>query len=267
MIDYYLKSAATHAKLEIFDAQGNLLHRFSSDERKEMKRPPVSIAERWFPKPQMIELSPGMHRLVWDLSSGMSSSAPDSQDDEEYGAPRGPRVVPGAYDVRLTVDGKTVSKPLRVAMDPRSTATSEDLRRQYSFGQQIFADAMQSRIALTQIRLVQSQLTATRAKLSAPQSDLGKSIDALQEVLKKIVTGTNRDEGMGLDPASRSIASALRVVEGGDRPAPSQAIAVFEESSLAAKLRIKEWNQLRAEQLSDLNNKLRLAGLSAIQDR
>jgi hypothetical protein len=54
------------------------------------------------------------------------------------------------------------------------------------------------------------------------------------------------------------------VVESGDRTEPSQAIAVYQESSQAAKSREAEWARLKAERLPELNQQLRQAKVGAI---
>ena len=40
---------------------------------------------------------------------------------------------PGAYQVRLTVDGRTLTQPFEVQKDPRIQASDEDLREQYAW--------------------------------------------------------------------------------------------------------------------------------------
>ena len=62
---------------------------------------------------------------------------------------------------------------------------------------------------------------------------------------------------MGLESASGGIAAALRVVESGNRTVPTQAIAVFEESDRAAKMRIDEWSRLKTSLLIQLNDQLK----------
>ena len=47
--------------------------------------------------------------------------------------------------------------------------------------------------------------------------------------------------GPGLQDAYTGLVSALRVVESGDRAVPSQAIAVYQESSRQVKARVAEW--------------------------
>ena len=72
----------------------------------------------------------GTHRFVWDLAVAVE------------GAPRAPRAVPGAYQARLTVDGKSTTQPLSVELDPRLVAdglTVADLQAQFDLALQILA--------------------------------------------------------------------------------------------------------------------------------
>ncbi len=144
VVDYYLDATAAHIKLEIFDLGQTLVQSFSSDDPR-VQHPPRPIAERWFPKPEILETTPGMHRFVWNLAWGNPGPKPAAQPSgDEYRSPRGPRAVPGAYQVRVTIDGKTLTQPLKIVMDPRSPATARDLEQQLQLGRQIFAEANSS---------------------------------------------------------------------------------------------------------------------------
>jgi len=70
--------------------------------------------------------------------------------------------------------------------------------------------------------------------------------------------------GPGLQDANTALASALRVVENGDRAAPAQAIAVYEESSRQVKARIAEWTRFKQTQLEQVNRQLREAKLAPV---
>ncbi|HEX7939255.1 MAG TPA: hypothetical protein VF483_09715, partial [Gemmatimonadaceae bacterium] len=50
-------------------------------------------------------------------------------------------VLPGHYQVRLTVNGKTLTQPLTVKMDPRISATAADLTLQFTLSKRVY-DAM-----------------------------------------------------------------------------------------------------------------------------
>jgi photosystem II stability/assembly factor-like uncharacterized protein len=261
IVDYYLKSAVGHVQLEILDTKGNVVRTFNSGEPKEQKRALVAIADRWFPKPQALDPKPGMHRFVWDLTWANTNGKPEeNEDDYEYGALHGPRVVPGTYTVRLKIDGETLTQPLSITMDPRSVATPSELEQQYQLGKQMFTEAVLLRQTVAEIHSLQARYAALAEKKSPspvqPDSEIAKAQDSIKKLLAG--TGTHSGDAMGLEAASSGVTAALRVVETSDRTVPSQAIALFEESDRAAKLRMNEWSQLKPTltiQLQSLESK------------
>jgi photosystem II stability/assembly factor-like uncharacterized protein len=270
MIDYFLPSPASAVRLEVFDAQQNLVRKFSSEDHpaEEQSTPkylPLPVAERWFTKPEVLEKAAGMHRFVWNLTWG-SSGGPSADEEAEYRNPSGPKAVPGIYQVRLTVDGKTQTQSLKVVMDPRSPATPEVLTQQLELGQRIFGETIEARRALAEISSVQKQLADIQQKLGAQSAQLKSALAEAQSGVGKILTNKERavDEGPGLQDAYTGLASALRVVENGDRAVPSQAIAVYKESSQQVKARIAEWARFKQTRLAQLNQKLRDANFAPI---
>ncbi|MGA7931396.1 MAG: hypothetical protein WCA20_36055, partial [Candidatus Sulfotelmatobacter sp.] len=187
ILDYFLKSSASTVSLEIFDAQQNLVHKFSSEDKRPEKRPPLPIAERWFPKPEVLETNPGLQRFVWDLSWS-SSGGPSVDGASEFRNPRGPKVVPGIYTVRLTVDGKVQTQPLEVVMDPRSAATPEILHQQLRLGRQIFAETMEARRALAEIASLRKQVADLQQKVGEKDSAIKPALAEAQTEISKIET-------------------------------------------------------------------------------
>ena len=264
IIDYFLKSAATTVTLEILDAQQKLVRRFSSEDRHPETHPPLPIAERWLPKPEALETNPGMHRFVWNLRWG-SSSGPSVDEESEYRNPSGPKVVPGIYTVRLTIDGKPQIQPLTVVMDPRSSATQEILHQQLQLGQQILAETLEARRALAEISSLQKQLADREQKLGEKDSDIKSALADAQTEISKIKAGPGAvGQAAGLQDAFADMASALRVVEGGDRAVPSQAIVLYNETSQRVKIAIGEWSEFKTTKLRRLNQKLSEANLTPI---
>lgn len=275
MVDYFLPSQARDVQLEVLDAQQSVVRRFSSashsvEEKIPTKYLPLPVAERWFAKPEILEKTPGMHRFVWDLTWG-SSGGPTEDEDADYHRPKGPKVVPGTYQVRLTVDGQVQSQSLNIIMDPRSSATSEVLAEQLRMGRQIFAATMEARRALAEIDSVQKQLADIQRKLGQEKPDSQKAsvasaLAGAQSAIGELLINKEHSaaESPGLQIAYTGLTSALRVVESGDRAVPSQAIAVYKESSQQAKTGIAEWNQFKQTQLVQLNQRLRQANLAPI---
>jgi photosystem II stability/assembly factor-like uncharacterized protein len=263
MIDYWLKSPANKITLEVLDAKENVIREFSSDDQAAKPRS-LPVAERWFPKPEVLEKTPGMHRFVWNLTWG-SSGGPAADEDADLRNPTGPKVIPGTYQLRLTVDGKAYLQSLQVAMDPRSPATPEVLAQRLELGKQIFEEAMQARRTLAEIASVQKQLAAVETKLDE-KSELKPVLADAKANLGNIVKHKEdaTAAGTGLQNAYLGLASALRVVESGDRAAPSQAIALRKESSQYAKTAVGEWEAFKQRNLPALNQRLRDAKLAPV---
>ncbi len=265
IIDYLLKSSAGSVTLEIIDAHQKLVRRFSSEDRHPEEHLPLPIAERWFPKPQALETNSGMHRFVWDLTWG-SSGGTGEDEESEYRNPRGPKVVPGSYTVRLTVDGKPQTRPLKVVMDPRSAATPETLQQQLQLGQQIFAETLEARRVLAEIASLRKQLGDLEQKIGEKDSAIKSAVVDAQAEISKIEAkpGAGPGQTTGLQDAFADMASALRVVESGDRAVPSQAIAVYDEAKQRVKAAIAQWNEFKTTKLPRLNQKLAGANLAPI---
>ncbi|MGB8580647.1 MAG: hypothetical protein WCD47_07475 [Candidatus Sulfotelmatobacter sp.] len=269
-IDYFLKSPASSVTLEIFDPQQKLVRKFSSEDRHPEKHPPVPIAERWFPKPEVVLSNPGTHRFVWNLKWG-NSGEPSPDDESELRNPSGPLAVPGDYTVRLTVNGKPQTQHFKVIMDPRSLATPEILQRQLELGQQIFAETLGARSALAEISSVQKQLADVEQKLG--EKNLGEQNPSLKSAVANVHSGiagilSNKDnkeqQPAGLQDGYSEMVSALHVVEGGDRAVPAQAIAVYQESSQHVKIGIAAWAKFKETNLPQLNQQLREGNLPPI---
>jgi photosystem II stability/assembly factor-like uncharacterized protein len=264
ILDYYLSGAAHQVKLEIFYAQHALIRAFSSDDRDEAKHPPQAIAERWLPKPQVLEKTQGMHRFVWDLRWGAAGvKAADESEDSESSLPRGPRVTPGTYEVRLTVDGTTFPQSLDVRMDPRATATPEELDRQTRLGREILVTLKDGQTVRDEVDRVDKQLSQLETKGTAP-AELVMQIQQLRSGIAKIIAGEPDGDISGLKKANGGLEAALGVVETSDRAIPSQAMTLLEESTRELKSRSAEWDGLKKNLLSPLNHQLQRAGMTAI---
>jgi hypothetical protein len=150
-------------------------------------------------------------------------------------------------------------------MDPRSVATPEILTRQLQLGQQIFAETMEARRALAEIDSLRKQLADLQQKIGDEDSAIKAVLaDAQTEISKIVKPASDPEQALSLEDAFADMASALRVVEGGDRAVPSQAIAVYNESTQSVKAAIAEWSEFKTTKLPRLNQKLSEANLAPI---
>src|SRR5262249_55509016 len=114
--------------LEILDQKGQVLRKYPA------KRQPGEDAsgddEGFGRQPERpLPTEAGVNRFVWDLQYEGSSRVPHSP--LWAGNTDGPVAVPGAYQVRLTVQGKSYAAPLEIKADPRLQATPQDLAKKF----------------------------------------------------------------------------------------------------------------------------------------
>lgn len=264
MVDYFLNAPAKQVTLEIFDAQHQLVRKFSSGDEQLANNATMPIAERWFPKPEALDKDSGMHRFVWDLK-WESSGPPVEEEEATLKNPSGPKAIPGTYEIRLTVDGHVQSANLHIAMDPRSTATQAVLAQQLQLGKQIFAETMEPRRALAEMDSVQKQILDLQKSTADQHPELQSTLAEAQSAIGKILTSIGQSGSPpGLQDAYTDLVNVLVVVEGGDRAVPSQAIALSDELGPEIKSRIAEWTNFKQTRLPQLNQRLHDAGVSTI---
>jgi photosystem II stability/assembly factor-like uncharacterized protein len=269
IVDYYLGSDTSKVSLQILDEKGRVLRHFSSADKPTIKRPLLPIAERWFPAPQTLKISPGEHRFIWDLSAGGSGTDVDGDDLDAATMPPGPRVPPGTYTLRLTVDGTSMERPAHVLMDPRSAATTEVLDQQFALGQSIYLETRASRKAMAELESVESQLNELQSRKGNP-TDLQRELLAALTKLETIKNGeddnsNSQKKQIGLADANTGLGVALRVVESGDRPAPAQAIVIFKQMKTAADIQIAAWQHFKGSELAGVNALLQRAHQAPLQ--
>ena len=139
ILDYYLPAASSAVSLEILDAQGHLVRRFSNSDKPDITEEELQkqlIPLYWVRRPRQLSTSAGMHRWVWDLHYAAPAS---TRHDYPISAiphdtprfPLGPTALPGTYSVRLTVDGKSSTAALTIKMDPRIKISAAGLQKKF----------------------------------------------------------------------------------------------------------------------------------------
>jgi photosystem II stability/assembly factor-like uncharacterized protein len=144
ILDYYLPAAAAGpVTLEVLDARGRLVRRFSSADTA-AKDSGLNIPDYWIRPRQELSTEAGMHRFVWDLHypppAATTHSYPISAVYQNtWREPRGPWVLPGAYTVRLRAGGRSLTQPLPIRMDPRVRVLPAALAQQLALARRVTA--------------------------------------------------------------------------------------------------------------------------------
>src|ERR1044072_4028024 len=101
------------------------------------------------------------------------------------GETRAPRVFPGNYQVKLTVDGQTMTESFEVKSDPRLTTTPADYARQLELSLKIRGKLTETHNAIIQIRDVRKQVDDLLKRVS-DQPNEKAIVDAGNAMNKKL---------------------------------------------------------------------------------
>lgn len=143
IIDYVLASPVDEVTLEIVDANGALVRRYSSRDKVDEPKDTGNVPALWIRPERALPTSAGMHRVTWDLyytpiptkSQGYPIAAIEGDTAPN---PSSPLALPGKYTVRLTAGGRTVTQPLALQMDPRVTTSAEGLVSQFNESMKVY---------------------------------------------------------------------------------------------------------------------------------
>ncbi len=267
ILDYYLRADAHGpVTLEVMDAAGRLVRRFSSTDRPAPVSPELNVPTYWLRPPPILSATAGMHRFVWNLHEaapdvlrrGYPISAIPHDTPEE---PLGPAVMPGRYLVRLTVGDRTMTVPLVVKMDPRVPATRADLTSQFTLASRLAAALHDDVQALEQVRRVTARLRALAGRPGVPAGDVARLIETAAAL-----SGEAPDTGRAdLQRLNAELESVYRVVESADAAPTTQAVTAAAGVQRTLRGVLARWHAVKATDLPALNVRLRRAGLPPVE--
>lgn len=284
-IDYYLKAAPSgDITLSIYDSSGNLVRTYTSAAAPPEKRLPVVVPDYWFAPPVALSKSAGMNRFVWNLRYPHPEALPYGifppglqkfvqyygTQDAVPGAtpfyqPLGPLVVPGDYQLALTVDGQTYRQTLHVVKDPRESASKYDYVEQFNLIHQMTNGMDATYDAYHQLDPLKHALEDRIKSLKAnPQAkDAIDAAAALQKKLTAIQGGSFTSPGFGMiNSALTQMVYAANMGDG----APAQTVQA--DTASACEMLAKDfeaWRKLKAD-LPLLKSLLQKNNLSALPE-
>ncbi len=276
-VDYFLRSdAAAPVTLEVFDARGKLVRRFSSSDQPEPIDPELAVPTYWVRPTAILSGKAGMHRFVWDLRyPAPGSIAHDYPISAVYQdtprEPRGPLALPGRYTVKLTVGESAQTQPLLVKMDPRVKTSDADLTKQLEIASQIANEMDRDFVALKQVQSLRGQVKELKTK--AGPGELADLISSLEEKAAAL-EGKSEDrftalprkakEAENLNHLNQELGTLLHVVQGTDAAPTTQALATHGELRQALQGLLASWNELRRREVSAVNQRLKASNLAEI---
>lgn len=243
IISYYQKARHVigRMKLEILDAQGNVVDELPASKRR------------------------GLNRVAWTMRTKPPQVPPAAT--FAYNSAFGQRVMPGQYTARLTKNGVIVSTPVTVTLDRRATFGMADRQAQFDAAERVKGMFGRMSALVAQLNGVRGQVSALEAGDSAPAAIKAAAVQlsARADALRKQIVATT--EGGAITGEERlreqtdEIFGAINSVEA--RPTPYQMARI---DALDRELKDVEaqWAALQAGDLAALNGQLQAAGLKPV---
>ncbi|HET7674123.1 MAG TPA: glycosyl hydrolase [Gammaproteobacteria bacterium] len=266
VVYYDLKKAAAKGetvKLTFATAAGKTIASFTNHTDAHGK--PLHENKEFYPpkeprQPGVVPAKAGMNRFVWDLRYPEATAVPGAV--LWFGSMRGPRVVPGTYQVTLTVGKASETRKFTILKDPRSSASQADLEAQLALLQQIHDKLDATDKSILQLRKVRDQINAYVEQVAKEPAgaDVKKAaqpiVDRLDDIEAALIqTKAHSSE----DPLNYPIrlnnklaALAVTVGAGSSRPT-QQEHQVFAELSGQVDKQLQRLDTVLHEQLPKLN--------------
>lgn len=230
---------------------------------------------------------PGIQRVTWDCRYQSPLPGQTSGSSGFAGAfPRGPRVLPGEYTLKLIVDGKEVmAKPMLVEEDPRIQLSPADAKSRVDF--LLAVNKLQRSGTESQNRLsaLRSQLASLRDNLNKQQNKSEALIALAGKVLDEVIDVQNRlnpqiiragmaSEAAGpadeatlalQDAAMRKISRLFDELDFYTEPVLAKHRSQLPKLTATLNSLIEQVNRLVTETVPNLNRQVEAAGLSPLK--
>jgi len=296
VIDYALKTDIPGSvTLEIADAAGRTIRRYSSEDKGEFPTPesaPVPLY--WYRKPLKLQTTAGMHRFLWDMryqpleggggrGGGRGSLPISATPFNTVPTPNSIWAPAGLYTIKLTVGGQTLKQPLALRTDPRVKTTAEGLRRQAESSLAMYDGILAPRRAPEDADPPRADQESPRSGFESPGS--GRRHGGAGRVRQEGGRPRRRDRrprraggafggqmGPGAAGAQDTLASIgsslnslMTMLQASDTAPTSQLAAAVAERKKALEALLGKWDSLRTRELAVLNGLLNAAKLEEIK--
>jgi hypothetical protein len=176
-------------------------------------------------------------------------------------ASQGPWALPGNYQVRVTADGQSETRPFEVKMDPRVNVTLADLQKQFDLAMKVREKTSQADEAVITVRKVRDEINDRLKTSAAPKvKQSGATLITKLTGVEEAIYQTNNRSGQ--DPLNypiklnNKISHLTGVIEGADAPPTDQTYAAFEQLSQDLDVQLSMLREILQTDLAAFNRAL-----------
>jgi photosystem II stability/assembly factor-like uncharacterized protein len=260
---------APKVTLDILDSSGKVVRHFPKKEEE------PEAEEGFFPGSRAgagaLPADAGLNRFVWDLDYERASKVPHAP--LWAGRSEGPKALPGEYQVRLTVLGKSYTAPLEIKPDPRLAVTQADLQKQFDLGLKIRDKLTETNDAIIQIRDFREQINGINKRLKGDArakavGDAGKSLDKKMTEVEEALIQTKAKSGQDVlnfpIRLNNHLAALAGVVASSDSAPTKQSYEVFDMLSKAIDEQLAKWKSIVAMDVKSYNELIKQQEVPAL---
>jgi photosystem II stability/assembly factor-like uncharacterized protein len=278
VVYYSLKAKPTSdVDLEFLDSAGKSIRKFTAKANQKGEgaaAPPPPAGEGFFGgggTPPPVPTDVGLNRFVWD------TRYPDSVRFPGLilwaGETRGPRLAPGSYQVKLTVDGKSYTQPFEIKADPRLTTTSSDYAKQLELNLKIRDKLTETHNAIIQIRDVRKQVEDLLKRLAGQPNykvindagtALNKNLTAIEEALYQTKNQSSQDPLNFPIRLNNKLAALGGVVASAEAAPTAQSYAVYDEVAGQIDAQLQKLAQLMRTDVPAFNQLVKDQNIPAV---
>jgi photosystem II stability/assembly factor-like uncharacterized protein len=281
VVYYSLKTKPTSdVDLEFLDPAGKSIRKFTARMRRQGEAPAQAPAGPppgegggfgggGAPPPVPTEV--GLNRFVWDTRYSDAVRFPGMI--LWAGETRGPKLSPGSYQVKLTVDGKSYTQNFEIKSDPRLSTTQADYAKQLELGLKIRDKLSETHNAIIQIRDVRKQIEDLLKRVTGQPNfkvvndagtALNKNLTTIEEALYQTKNQSNQDP-LNFPIRLNNKLAALGGVVGSAEAAPTaQSYAVYDEVVTQIDAELRKLAQLMRTDVPAFNQLVRDQNIPAV---
>jgi hypothetical protein len=271
-IRYWLKEAPRTLNIDILDATGKVIRTYKGAPPDTSRRNQQAASEDDDDNPRnrtpTAPMVAGLNTLNWDLRVAPATTFPGMI---LWGATtNGPVALPGSYQVRLTVDGKALTRPVTLKKNPLITdVTLADLKDQYDLAIQIRDKVSEANQAVINIRDLKKQTADRLTKSQDPALKTAadaftKHVSDVEEAIYQVRNQSGQDPLNFPIKVNNRLATLLRMVTGGDGKPIGAARPIFNDLSGELKVETDRLAKVLADDLTKLNAELKRLGLPEV---
>ncbi len=210
----------------------------------------------------------GINRAWWDLTYDTVKLIPDYHAMSNGLA--GPQVVPGTYTVRLSYNGTTSERTIKVLPDPKTPGTQADMQASVELAMQLRDDFQHLGKDIVALRSLDASLQKTAPRVTS-HPDAARAVASLESTVDSTLDSLSIRSAQNYEDTLRTpsrlyerLANAEGGLTGSDYAPTEGQRGLAKELDDKAKAQFATDDQLLGAKLNDINALLKSAGVPEI---